>query len=44
MKKLLCAVSLATLLFSMTACSSSQSFTPDYETAVGVIFVNDEQE
>ena len=44
MKKLLCAVSLATLLFSMTACSSSQSFTPDYESAVGVIFVNDEQE
>lgn len=44
MKKLLCAVSLAALLFSMTACSSSQSFTPDYESAVGVIFVNDEQE
>ena len=33
-----------TLLFSMTACSSSENFTPDYEAAIGAIFVNDEQE
>lgn len=28
----------------MAACSSSKEFTPDYESAVGVIFVNAEQE
>lgn len=44
MKKLLYAVLLTGLLVTITACSASQDFTPDYESAVGAIFVNDEQE
>ena len=44
MKKFLCSILMLMLLFSMAACSSSENFTPDYEAAVGVIFVNDEQE
>ena len=44
MKKFLCSTLIITLLFSMTACSSSENFTPDYEAAIGAIFVNDEQE
>lgn len=45
MRKLLCAISMAALLVSMTACNSSQdNFTPDYESAIGAIFINNEQE
>ncbi len=45
MKKFLSAALMATVLLSMTACSSTQNdFTPDYESAIGAIFVNDEQD
>ena len=45
MRKLLCAISMAALLVSMTACNSSQdNFTPDYESAIGAIFINNKQE
>ena len=44
MKKYIFAIFIVLLLFSMVACSSSKEFTPDYESAVGVIFVNAEQE
>lgn len=44
MKRLLFALLSLLLLFNMVACSSSKEFTPDYESAVGVIFVNAEQE
>ena len=44
MKKFLCSTLIITLLFSMTACSSSENFTPDYESAIGAIFINNEQE
>ena len=44
MKKFLCSTLIITLLFSMTACHSPENFTPNYEAAIGAIFVNDEQE
>lgn len=44
MKKCLFAILVVLLLFGMAACSSSKEFTPDYESAVGVIFVNAEEE
>lgn len=44
MKKILCSLFVIIMLFCMTACSSSENFTPNYEAAIGVIFVNDEQE
>lgn len=44
MKKYFFAILVILLLFVTTACSSSKTFTPDYESAIGVIFVNSEQE
>lgn len=44
MKKYIFSALILSMLFCMTACSSSRDFTPDYESAVGVIFVNDGQE
>lgn len=44
MKKFLFAVFMVLLLFSLASCSSSKDFTPDYESAVGVIFLNAGQE
>lgn len=43
MRKLLCIVSMLSLLLCMTACSAEAEFTPDYESAIGAIFVNDTQ-
>ena len=43
-KKLICLALGIVMVSSLSACSSSENFTPDYEAAVGVIFVNDEQE
>lgn len=44
MKKYIIAILMVLCLFSIIACNSSKNFTPDYESAVGVIFVNTEQE
>lgn len=43
-KKCTFTICIVLLLLCMAACSSSKTFTPDYESAVGVIFVNTEQE
>ena len=44
MKKYVFTILMVLLLSSTVGCSSSKNFTPDYESAVGVIFVNAEQE
>ena len=40
MKKIILALFMAFLSFSLVACSAPKEFTPDYESAVGVILVN----